>query len=293
MCFCSRRSPSRASRPLSLPRTSDYDKENLQERLAKLSGSVAVIKVGGATEVEVKERKDRVDDALNATRAAVEEGIVPGGGVMLLKAIKAIVDKGDNVDQDAGINIVRKALQSPYPPDRGECRRRRVMDESRPRPAWQRCRPTSTRKERPMRTLPAWGPHSDRRTPQTRRIARVGIRTREPHILGMPTAAHSIESSSASHVVGLDRWETEGGAIGTPANERCGSQAAHLSEDEVFILQCLGAAVLSRWNGLPTRIQRELFQHSFDVSKPLEVARLKRRIARYLHEHKDDGGGAQ
>jgi chaperonin GroEL len=93
--------------------TSDYDKEKLQERLAKLAGGVAVIKVGGATEVEVKERKDRVDDALNATRAAVEEGIVPGGGVMLLKAAKAITVKGDNDDQDAGINIVRKALQSP------------------------------------------------------------------------------------------------------------------------------------------------------------------------------------
>ncbi|MFM9848187.1 MAG: chaperonin GroEL [Hyphomicrobiaceae bacterium] len=93
--------------------TSDYDKEKLQERLAKLAGGVAVIKVGGATEVEVKERKDRVDDALNATRAAVEEGIVPGGGVMLLKASKAITVKGENEDQDAGINIVRRALQSP------------------------------------------------------------------------------------------------------------------------------------------------------------------------------------
>src|SRR5690349_11388260 len=93
--------------------TSDYDREKLQERLAKLAGGVAVIKVGGATEVEVKERKDRVDDALNATRAAVEEGIVPGGGVMLLKAAKSITVKGDNEDQDAGINIVRKALQSP------------------------------------------------------------------------------------------------------------------------------------------------------------------------------------
>jgi chaperonin GroEL len=93
--------------------TSDYDKEKLQERLAKLAGGVAIIKVGGATEVEVKERKDRVDDALNATRAAVEEGIVPGGGVMLLKASKAITVKGDNDDQDAGINIVRKALQAP------------------------------------------------------------------------------------------------------------------------------------------------------------------------------------
>jgi chaperonin GroEL len=93
--------------------TSDYDREKLQERLAKLAGGVAVIKVGGATEVEVKERKDRVDDALNATRAAVEEGIVPGGGVMLLKAIKAITVKGDNEDQEAGINIVRRALQAP------------------------------------------------------------------------------------------------------------------------------------------------------------------------------------
>ena len=93
--------------------TSDYDKEKLQERLAKLAGGVAIIKVGGATEVEVKERKDRVDDALNATRAAVEEGIVAGGGVMLLRATKAITVKGDNEDQDAGINIVRKALQAP------------------------------------------------------------------------------------------------------------------------------------------------------------------------------------
>jgi len=93
--------------------TSDYDREKLQERLAKLAGGVAVIKVGGATEVEVKERKDRVDDALNATRAAVEEGIVAGGGVALLWASKAITAKGENDDQEAGINIVRKALQAP------------------------------------------------------------------------------------------------------------------------------------------------------------------------------------
>ena len=93
--------------------TSDYDKEKLQERLAKLTGGVAILKVGGSTEVEVKERKDRVDDALNATRAAVEEGIVPGGGVMLVKAIKAITVKGDNADQEAGINIIRRALQAP------------------------------------------------------------------------------------------------------------------------------------------------------------------------------------
>jgi chaperonin GroEL len=93
--------------------TSDYDKEKLQERLAKLAGGVAVIKVGGATEVEVKERKDRVDDALNATRAAVEEGVVAGGGVALLRAAQAITVKGDNEDQNAGINIVKRALQSP------------------------------------------------------------------------------------------------------------------------------------------------------------------------------------
>jgi chaperonin GroEL len=94
--------------------TSDYDKEKLQERLAKLAGGVAVIRVGGSTEVEVKERKDRVDDALNATRAAVEEGIVPGGGVALLKASLSLAGlKGDNADQDAGIAIVRRALQAP------------------------------------------------------------------------------------------------------------------------------------------------------------------------------------
>jgi chaperonin GroEL len=94
--------------------TSDYDREKLQERLAKLAGGVAVIKVGGATEVEVKERKDRVDDALNATRAAVEEGIVPGGGAALLYAVRALAGlKGANPDQDAGVNIVRRALESP------------------------------------------------------------------------------------------------------------------------------------------------------------------------------------
>ena len=93
--------------------TSDYDKEKLQERLAKLAGGVAVIKVGGSSEVEVKERKDRVDDALNATRAAVEEGIVPGGGVALLWAAKSLKVKGDNEDQEAGVNIIRRALQAP------------------------------------------------------------------------------------------------------------------------------------------------------------------------------------
>ncbi|NBQ82806.1 MAG: chaperonin GroEL [Alphaproteobacteria bacterium] len=93
---------------------SDYDREKLQERLAKLAGGVAVIKVGGATEVEVKERKDRVDDAMHATRAAVEEGIVPGGGTALVKAI-ANLEKltGENDDQNVGINIVRRAIQAP------------------------------------------------------------------------------------------------------------------------------------------------------------------------------------
>ena len=93
--------------------TSDYDREKLQERLAKLAGGVAVIRVGGATEVEVKEKKDRVDDALNATRAAVEEGIVAGGGTALLRASAGLKAKGENADQDAGVNIVRRALQAP------------------------------------------------------------------------------------------------------------------------------------------------------------------------------------
>ena len=94
--------------------TSDYDREKLQERVAKLAGGVAVIRVGGMTEVEVKERKDRVDDALNATRAAVQEGIVVGGGVALVQGAKALDGlKGENSDQDAGITIIRKALEAP------------------------------------------------------------------------------------------------------------------------------------------------------------------------------------
>ncbi|MEN0041479.1 MAG: chaperonin GroEL, partial [Pseudomonadota bacterium] len=93
--------------------SSDYDREKLQERLAKLAGGVAVISIGGATEVEVKEKKDRVDDALNATRAAVEEGIVPGGGVALLRASDKMKVEGDNADQAAGVAIVRRALQAP------------------------------------------------------------------------------------------------------------------------------------------------------------------------------------
>jgi chaperonin GroEL len=94
--------------------TSDYDKEKLQERLAKLAGGVAVIKVGAGTEVEMKEKKDRVDDALHATRAAVEEGVVPGGGVALVRALKGLEGvKGDNHDQDMGVGIVRRALEEP------------------------------------------------------------------------------------------------------------------------------------------------------------------------------------
>ena len=94
--------------------SSDYDREKLQERLAKLAGGVALIKVGAATEVEMKERKARVEDALHATRAAVEEGVVPGGGVALLRARAAIAKlKGDNHDQDVGIGIARRAMEEP------------------------------------------------------------------------------------------------------------------------------------------------------------------------------------
>ena len=94
--------------------TSDYDKEKLQERVAKLAGGVAVIKVGAATEVEMKEKKDRVDDALHATRAAVEEGVVAGGGVALIRAVASLADvTGDNPDQDHGIAIARRAMEEP------------------------------------------------------------------------------------------------------------------------------------------------------------------------------------
>ena len=94
--------------------TSDYDKEKLQERLAKLAGGVAVIRVGGATEIEVKERKDRVDDAMHATRAAVEEGILPGGGVALLRATEVLKKvRTQNDDQRTGVEIVRKAISWP------------------------------------------------------------------------------------------------------------------------------------------------------------------------------------
>ena len=156
--------------------TSDYDKEKLQERLAKLAGGVAVIRVGGATEVEVKERKDRVDDALNATKAAVEEGILPGGGTALLYATKALKDlEGDNDDQTLGIAIVRKAIQAPIRQIVENCRRgslhrgrqaaRAEVEHLRLRRAERdlcrpRSRPASSTRPRscasPCRTPPRW-----------------------------------------------------------------------------------------------------------------------------------------
>ena len=94
--------------------TSDYDKEKLQERLAKLSGGVAVLYIGAASEMEMKEKKDRVDDALNATRAAVEEGVVPGGGVAYLRAVDSLSSvKVENEDQETGIQIIKRALEEP------------------------------------------------------------------------------------------------------------------------------------------------------------------------------------
>ena len=117
--------------------SSDYDREKLQERLAKLAGGVAVVSIGGGSEVEVKEKKDRVDDALNATRAAVEEGIVAGGGVALLRASANIKTEGENSDQAAGINIVRRALQAPIRQiaenagDEGSVVVGRILDENK------------------------------------------------------------------------------------------------------------------------------------------------------------------
>ena len=194
--------------------TSDYDKEKLQERLAKLAGGVAVIRVGGATEVEVKEKKDRVDDALNATRAAVEEGIVPGGGVALLRAKKAVEKlKSDNPDVQAGINIVLRALESPIRqivenagvegsivvgkvleskselvrlrrPERGPTRTwSRPASSTRPRSCARRCR---TRPRSPACSSPPrrWSPSTRRRKPRwgcpgRRRHGRHGLLTRE------------------------------------------------------------------------------------------------------------------
>ena len=123
--------------------TSDYDKEKLQERLAKLAGGVAVIRVGGATEVEVKEKKDRVDDALNATRAAVEEGIVAGGGVALLRA--SLADQGNRRQCRSGCRHQHRAQGSAVPgsPDRGE-RRCGSIDRCRQDPRQQGARPSAT-----------------------------------------------------------------------------------------------------------------------------------------------------
>ena len=117
----------------------DYDREKLQERVAKLAGGVAVIKVGAATEVEMKEKKARVEDALHATRAAVEEGIVAGGGVALLRAKQtAGVIKGDNADQDAGIKLVMKAIESPLRENRVQRRRAKLSVGCGSRDGWQR-----------------------------------------------------------------------------------------------------------------------------------------------------------
>ena len=144
--------------------TSDYDKEKLQERLAKLAGGVAVIRVGGATEVEVKEKKDRVDDALNATRAAVEEGIVPGGGVALLRASLSIKATGANSDQAAGIAIVRRALQAPVRQIAAE-RRRGSLDRRRQDPREQ---VGDLRLQRPDRRVWRHDRHGHRRPGQGR-----------------------------------------------------------------------------------------------------------------------------
>ena len=160
--------------------TSDYDKEKLQERLAKLAGGVAVIRVGGATEIEVKEKKDRVDDALNATRAAVEEGIVAGGGVALLRAKAAVSKlKSENSDEQAGISIVLKALEFADPPDRRQLgrrgvdrgrqdRREQVADLRLRRPEGGVCRHAGRRHRRPGQG-------------RAHRAAGRGLRRRPPH----------------------------------------------------------------------------------------------------------------
>ena len=128
--------------------TSDYDREKLQERLAKLAGGVAVIKVGGATEAEVKERKDLVEDALNATRAAVEEGIVAGGGAALLYATRALEKVAlDDRDQQVGVDIVRRAIQVPCPPDRRTMRA--TTAPSSPASCWSRRTRTGASTPRP------------------------------------------------------------------------------------------------------------------------------------------------
>ena len=182
--------------------TSDYDKEKLQERLAKLAGGVAVIRVGGSTEVEVKEKKDRVDDAMHATRAAVEEGIVPGGGVALLRAKAAIGKLSDeNADVQSGINIVLRALEAPTPPDRRE-RGRRRFDRGRQDP---RKQVPDLRLRRPDRAICRHARRRHRRSGEGRagRLARRGL-GRRPH----------------DHDRGHGHREAEGGRSGDAGRRR-------------------------------------------------------------------------
>ena len=157
--------------------TSDYDKEKLQERLAKLSGGVAVIRVGGGSEIEVKERKDRVDDALHATRAAVEEGIVPGGGVALLRAKKAIQGlTSENPDVQAGIKIVLKALEAPMRQIAAEFRRGR-LDRGR-QGAGEQVRTRSASTPRPRNTRTSCRPASSTRPRSSGSPCRMPLRWR-------------------------------------------------------------------------------------------------------------------
>lgn len=144
--------------------------------------------------------------------------------------------------------------------------------------------------------LPAWGLLTDRSSPRSHcencEPTRVLIRAWDPHITNMTTAANNNDLCSASHAVALDMWESEGGAIRAPIDGHC-DRWTPVSERQAYVLQCLGAAVLSQWNGLPSRIQHELFEHSFDTASCGDAARLRKRIARFLHEHKDDAGGAK
>ncbi len=160
--------------------TSDYDREKLQERLAKLAGGVAVIRVGGATEVEVKERKDRVDDAMHATRAAVEEGILPGGGVALLRASEGLRKlRAGNDDQKTGVEIVRKALSDSGPPDRPQCGRGR-LDHRRQDPREGSVRLRLRRAERRIRRHDEEGHHRPDQG-RARRAAERGVGRRPAH----------------------------------------------------------------------------------------------------------------
>ena len=151
--------------------TSDYDREKLQERLAKLSGGVAVIKVGAATEVELKEKKHRIEDALSTTRAAVEEGLVAGGGTTLLQAIPALDKIKLEGDAQVGVDIVRKALEAPGPPDRRQRRRSPARSSSptsrasSPATATTRSRASTATCSRPASSMPPRSPARRSRTP--------------------------------------------------------------------------------------------------------------------------------